>query len=166
MTATARQINVTAEDLAGGQGGGAYAELEVPGDYEAILREVSDYDKRKEGKSWGWIFEYEVETPSGKMVTFKAWLSFGQNARWKLIEVLEAHDVDMSEGLNNVDPNALVDDVIGVHIDFPRDKETDEPTSEFRELRAFFPLTEAPAVPETETSQLEERLAAEEPDVI
>ena len=143
MPATARQIPVTEEDLES-QGGGAYAELVVPDDYEAVLVEVSDYDKTKQGKSRGWIFEYEVETPSGKAVSFKSWLSFGQNARWKLIEVLEAHEVDLSVGLNNVDPNALVDDVIGVHIDFPRDKETDEPTSPYREIKQHFSLAEVP----------------------
>ena len=160
MPATARQIPVTDEDLAGTSGGGAYAELEVPGDFEAILRDVNDYDKRAEGKSYGWIFEYEVEAPSGAMLPFKIWLSFSQAARWKLVEVLEAHEVDLTAGLNDVDPNSLIDDVIGVTIDFPRDKE-DNPTSDFREIRATFALAEEPGTggnPVVET--------AEVPDII
>jgi hypothetical protein len=143
MPATARQIPVDESDLANeGGGGGAYAELEVPNDYEAVLKDVSDYDKRSEGKTFGWVFEYEVETPSGASVPFKTFLSMSKKARWKLIEVCEAHGVNLAEGLNDVDPNALVGDVIGVTIDFPRDKDTDEPTSDFREIRSHFALVE------------------------
>jgi hypothetical protein len=144
MVATARQIPLTDDDLAGSSGG-AFAELDVPGDYEATLTDVNDYDKTAEGKSKGWVFEYEVETPSGATVPFSTWLSFGLKARWKMVEVLEAHDADLSAGLNDVDPNAHVGDVIGVHIDFPRDKDTDEPTSQYRELRAHFSLAEEPS---------------------
>ncbi len=143
MPATARQIPVTEEDLAGNSGGGAYAEIEVPGDYEGILRDVNDFDNSAKGGATGWIFEYEVEAPSGKMVTFKVWLAFSQAARWKLVEALEAHEVDLTTGMNNVDPNSLIDDVVGLHIDFPRDKD-DKPTSEFREIRQLFVIPEAP----------------------
>lgn len=146
MAATARQIPVSTEDLEskGSGGGGAYASIEVPGDYEAVLAKVEDYDKRGEGKSWGWVFYYSVETPDGKNVEFKTYISFGQNARWKLIEVMEAHDADLSEGLNEIDPNAFVGDTIGAHIDFPRDPDTDEPTSKYREIRSHFSLAKPP----------------------
>ena len=164
MPATARQIPITEEDLAPSEGGGAYAELEVPNDYEAVLKEVSDYDKTKQGKSKGWVFEYDVETPSGNAVTFKTWLSFGQNARWKLIQVLEAHDVDLSAGLNEVDPNALIGDVVGVHIDFPRDPETDEPTSKYREIRQHFSLASLPD--EEAVAEVVADLGAETPAII
>lgn len=143
MTATARQIPVSKSDL-DGSGGGAYAELEVPGDYEAVLTDVKDYDKRAAGKSWGWIFTYSVETPSGGNVTFDNYLSFGENARWKLIQVFEAHQADLTEGLNEVDPNSLVGETVGAHIDFPRHDETDEPTSKFREIIQFFSLAAEP----------------------
>jgi len=163
MPATARKIPITKEDLdgSGGGGGGAYAELVVPDDYEATLTDVSDYDKTKQGKSRGWVFEYDVETPSGKSVTFKSWLSFGANARWKLIEVLEAHDADLAEGIADIDPNAFIGDVIGVHIDFPRDKETDEPTSPYREIKQHFSLADMPEE-ETEFAVVEETVAVEE----
>ena len=165
MAATARQIPVTEDDLAGSSGGGAYSELEVPGDYEAILRDANDYDKTSEGKSKGWVFDYEVETPSGAMVSFKTWLSFGQNARWKLIEVLEAHDVELEAGLANVDPNSLIDDKVGVHVDFPRDRDTDEPTSQYREIRQHFSLAEIPSEESTEVVELI-AAAAENPAII
>ncbi len=167
MPATARQIPVTEEDLAGGQGG-SYAELDVPGDYEAVLVDVEDYDKRKENKSYGWVFKYEVETPSGSTVPFNTYCSFSQNARWKLMEVLKAHDADLELGINNVDPNALIGDVIGVTIDFPRDKTTDEPTSDYREIRAHFSLSEPPEEEASEEEILEyaEEATAEIPDII
>ena len=132
-------------------GGGAYAELVVPDDYEGTLVDVEDYDKTKQGKSRGWVFHYDVQTPSGKTCRFKSWLSFGQNARWKLLEVMEAHEVEMELGLNEVDPNSLIGDVIGLHIDFPRDKNTDEPNSPFREIKQHFALVEAPEVEERGT---------------
>lgn len=151
MPATARQIPVTSEDLAGSKGG-AYAEIEVPGDYEAVLVDVEDYDKRPE-KGYGWKFVYEVETPSGGTVPFNTYCSFSANARWKLMEVLKAHEADLSEGPNNVDPNAFIGDVIGTTIDFPRDK-NGEPTSDYREIRAHFSLVEEPVddtgIPTTE----------------
>jgi hypothetical protein len=168
MPATARRIPVTDKDLEGGGSGGAYAELDVPNDYEAVLSEVSDYDKTKEGKSRGWVFSYEVETPSGKTCEFNSYLSFGDNARWKLIEVLEAHEVDLSTGLNDVDPNALVGELIGVHIDFPRDRKTDEPTSAFREIRTHFALAEFPGLggPEEEAPEEVDSVTAEEAPAI
>ncbi|NIT79244.1 MAG: hypothetical protein GWN58_12860, partial [Anaerolineae bacterium] len=56
MPATARQLNIPAAEVASSRsGGGAYAEIEVPGDYEVTLLDVEDYDKRAEGKSYGWV---------------------------------------------------------------------------------------------------------------
>ena len=147
MPATARQFDIPQADIDSigkGGGGGAYAEIEVPGDYEVTLVDVEDYDYRDQGKSHGWIFHYEVDTPSGGSVTFRTWLSFNKNARWKILEVLAAHAVDLSDGINSVDPNDLIDDVVGATIDFPRDKEG-EPTSDFRELQTIFDLAAAPA---------------------
>lgn len=149
--ATARQFEFSQEDIdSQGGGGGAYAELEVPNDYEATLTAVDDYDKRDKGKSQGWVWTYEVETPSGATVDFRLWTSFGKAARWKLLEVLEAHGVDVEQGINDVDPDDFVGDVIGATIDFPRDKETDEPTSDFREIRVVFDLAASPEAEEAE----------------
>jgi hypothetical protein len=156
MPATARQIPVSEEDLANaseGGGGGAYAELTVPDDYVAILQDVEDYDYSKRGKSKGWIFRYEVEAPSGKMLAFPVWLSLGQSARWKLLETLEAHDYPVEAGINNVDPNVFVSEAIGVHIDFGTD-EDGEP-SRFREIQRLFPLVDPPAVDVVEEEELE-----------
>lgn len=148
MPATARRLNLTREDLERAKGGGGlYSEIEVPGDYEAVLVDVNDYDNRFKGGTNGWIFEYEVTTPtSQKQVTFKEWISFSENARWKLAQVFDAHEVDYSEGLDTVDPNELIGDAIGARIDFPRDKD-DEPTSKYREIVAFFPIVKDDEVP-------------------
>lgn len=140
--ATARQIPLSKDQLEG-DGGGAYASIEVPGDYEVVLKEVSDYDYRAKGKSYGWLFVYDCETPTGGSVPFNMYLSFGENARWKLVEVLRAHGVDLSEGMNSVDPNALVGEVVGAHIDFPRNDDG-EPTSKYREITEVFSLVEQP----------------------
>lgn len=153
MPATARQLDIPQEDLDSSGGAGAYAEIEVPGDYEVTLIDVEDYDKRSEGKSYGWVWTYEVETPSGNAVPFRTWTSFSKAARWKLIELLEAHGVDIEAGINDVDPNDFIGDVVGATIDFPRDKD-DEPTSDFREIRFLFALAKAPAGVEEEPAVL------------
>ena len=142
MSATARQIEFTEEDLAGSKGG-AYAELDVPADYEMVLVSTEDYDKTAEKKSKGWLFKYDVETPSGTTVPFNVYLSFGKNARWKMVEVLEAHDLDLSEGVQGVDPASIEGDIVGGHIDYPRDDEG-EPTSNYREVQTVFSLAEEP----------------------
>lgn len=141
MAATARQIPIGEADLAG-DGGGAYASLEVPGDYEAVLKDVSDYDYRAKGKSYGWIFTYSVETPMGGSVDFLVHLSFGENARWKLTETLLAHGEDLSVGLNTVDPNGLIGDVVGAHIDFQKDG--DGQPGKYREIVKVFSLANEP----------------------
>lgn len=159
--ATARVLKFTEEDLTNEGGGGAYAELEVPGDFPIRLREVDDYDKRSENKSWGWVFTYGVETPSGTEVDFRVWLSFGPKARWKLRQVLEAHGVHLEAGDLEVDPEELIGDELIGHIDFPRNKQG-EPTSEFRELLEIYPISsEPPDFPEGEPTTQDD-----EPDVL
>lgn len=143
MPATARQFRITEEDL-DNAGGGAYAELEVPGDFPVRLDDVLDYDKRDQGKSYGWIFRYMAETPSGKEVKFDTYLSFGDNARWKLIQVLEAHGYTVEDGIIDVDPNEFIGDELMGHIDFPRNDDG-IPTSDFRELQEVFPPSSTPA---------------------
>lgn len=166
MPATARQLDITAADLEG-SGGGSYAALEVPGDYEMVLKDVEDYDKRKTGGSWGWIFVYDVLPGDGaEVLEFKVYLSFSKASRWKLVKTLEAHEADMTEGINNVDPNVHIGEVVGGHIDFPRDKEG-EPTSKYREVRDVFSLAEAPEVvePAEEAGVDEEKVPAMEPEL-
>ena len=144
MAATARQIEfpekLVQDQAERREGGGAYAELDVPVDVHATLTGVEDYDKRPE-KGWGWIFTYEVETPSGNTVSFDDYLSFSDGARWKLLDTLAAHGFDVTEGINNVDPNEAVDTVVGARIDFPRN-DAGEATSKYREIRWVFSLVE------------------------
>lgn len=142
--ATARRIEFESGDFS--TASGAYAELDVPGDYEAVLVKVDDYDYRDRGKSYGWIFIYEVETPSGNTVPFNVHLSFGKNARWKIAETYAAHGFDVKEGINNLDPDSLVGDVIGVHIDFGTEKDENgqEVPSAYREIKSLFALADEP----------------------
>ncbi len=165
MPATARKIEFP-EELVTKQaerregGGGAYAELDVPVDVHATLVDVNDYDKRPE-KGWGWLFTYEVEVPSGNTVGFDDYLSFTDGARWKLLDTLTAHGFDVSEGINNVDPNEAIDTVVGARIDFPRN-DAGEATSKYREIRWVFSLVED--VEEVIGEEVEE--SAEEPAVL
>jgi hypothetical protein len=151
MPATARTLKFTDEDLAGG-GDGAYAELQVPGDFPARLEDVLDYDKRKDGKSWGWIFRYMVATPSGSEVKFDDYLSFGDNARWKLVKTLGAHGIDL-DNLSDVDPNDLIGDELMATIDFPRNKQG-EATSTYREIKELFPESSDAPYAETDPEVL------------
>lgn len=155
--ATARKLVFTEEDLddTGGGAGGAYAAIDVPGDYKMNLIEVEDYDKRSEGKSYGWVFTYTVDGGGGP-AEFKTWLSFSDAAAWKLSEVLAAHGIQLEPGVEaNIDPESLVGDVVGGHIDYPRDKVTDKPTSNYREIRQVFALVDAaPTITEEEVLTL------------
>jgi hypothetical protein len=141
VPATARKINVTAEDLANEGGGGAYAELNVPWDGPILCVDVNDYDKSAKGGTKGWLVDYKVTTDSGKELDFSVHISFSAKARWKLIQWAEAHDILLEEGVNAIDPNDAIDTEAGGHIDFPRDDDG-EPTSKYREIQEFFPLAE------------------------
>lgn len=142
MAATARKLDITKEDLSGGSGG-AFAELEVPNDYEAVLASVEDYDYTARGKSMGWLFTFNIPTPSGKEVALTQHVAFTPDSRWKLVSILDAFGIDLSEGVNDVDPNSVVGMPVGVHIDFPRDDDG-EPTSKYREIQDVFSLVKAP----------------------
>ena len=161
MPATARTLRFTEEDLSSGSG--AYAELDVPCDVPVRLADVLDYDKRTQGKSYGWIFRYMAETPSGNEVKFDTYLSFGENARWKLVQVLRAHGVEL-EDIVELDPNDLIGDKLIGHIDFPRD-DNGEPTSDYRELQEVFPPSTPPFTrgeEETDRSQLADQGVVDE----
>ena len=145
MAATAKELVFTDDDLSTeGGSAGAYAAIDVPGDYEMELLSVEDYDKRSENKSYGWVFTYGLDEGGG-LAEFRMWLSFGSSARWKLSEVLTAHGITLEPGVGlNLDPESLIGDNVGGHIDYPRDKVTDKPTSQYREIRQVFALVDAP----------------------
>lgn len=172
MPATARQLDVTQEMLdkaaEGNKGGGAYAEFDCPAEAVGVLKDVEDYDNRKQDGTGthGWIFYYDVETPvSKKTVPFKTWIAFTKSSRWKFIQIMEAHEVELEAGVNSIDPNALIGDAVGLTIDFPRDWNDKDPetglgkvTGDFREIAEVFALAEAP---DEETP-----VSAEEPEVL
>ncbi len=149
MPAEAITFTPTADDMP--RSGGLYSEIEVPGDYEVVLRDVDSYDKG-EGRR-GWIFLYDCETPSGGTVEFKWFLSFNQKARWKITETFATHGQVIEEGQPQAfDPNALIGTMVGAHIDFDRD-DNGEPSNPYRAIQRIFPLVDAPAEEEASTPQ-------------
>ena len=123
--------------------GGAYAEIEVPGDYEVVLIGVENYDFTKEGKTRGWVATYSCETPSGGVVTFDDYLAFTEKAQFKIDQFFEAHASGLlQDGVEiTADPNAYVGTTVGAHIDFPRNKQG-EPTSTYRGIERIFPIVD------------------------
>ena len=147
MAATARAIEITAEDLESTGGSSDYEKLEVPNDYYATVTKVEDYDNSSKGGSHGWVWFFDIEG-----LEFRIYTAFSKKARWKLVEVLESLDIDLSEGIADIDPNAFVGDVVGAHVDFPKDYyEALElgvtPERSYREIRWTFkpPSGESPA---------------------
>lgn len=151
--ATARKFEITDKDLAG-DGGGGFGALEVPMDYEALLVRVDDYDYRDRGKSWGWVWHFEIED-----LPFKVFTAFGTNARWKLIETVQVFDA-LVTGINEVDPDSYVGMTVGAHVDFdtPAD-EWDGQSTRYREIKYLFPLNTVPAAVTEATTE-----AVPEPD--
>jgi hypothetical protein len=100
--ATARKelIEITGEST------GSYAALD-PGEYEATLAGVEDYDKRHQGKTHGWVWNFEVLG-----LPFKMWTAFTEKSLWKLAEVVGAFDQskvnDILDGVIDVDPNDYI----------------------------------------------------------
>jgi len=137
--ATARQVDITEEDIAKAKeprANGTWSEIEVPGDYEITLAAVEDY---KTAKSEGWIFIYHVQTSTGPC-ELKEWVSLGQSARWKLSQIAAAHGITSISILN---PDDLVGESIGGHVDWGKDRETGE-VSSYREVKEYFALVDAP----------------------
>lgn len=129
---------------------GLYAEIEVPGEYEVVLEDTDNYDKRAEEKSYGWVFKYSCETPSGGSVDFDLYLSHEGKSRWKLNQTLEAHGVVLEDGVRiEVDPNALIGSKVGALIDFPRDK-MGVPTGDYRRIQKVFALPDLSLLGEPE----------------
>lgn len=170
MTASARVLDITAEDIesAGGNQGGAYAALEVPGDYVATLTDIEDFDNRAKGGAVGWRFHYEIEG-----LKFTEHISLSKQARWKLIDTFEAHGFPIDAGRMEIDPNVLIGTEVAARVDFPKKFYDASPEDQangkwYREIIYVFSLTpdEAPEelVGAEEVSSLDDRLAAEEPE--
>jgi hypothetical protein len=129
-------VEVEGKDLTSTGGGGAYASLE-PGDYEAVLTDVEDYDYRARGASWGWLWLFTVEG-----LPFKVFTSFSPASRWKLVEVVRAFAPEtLAEGVNEVDPNAFIGLSCGAHVDFRTPPEEADPTQpNYKEIKYVFVL--------------------------
>lgn len=141
MPATARQIPITEEQLASASSGpkdsAAYSAIVVPGDYVATLKDVQDYDFRSRGKSFGWLFLFDIMG-----CEFKEYVSFSEEARWKLIQVWDSLGGDPEIGVNNMDPNILIGREAGAHVDWQTDPTLlGENDVNYREIKYLFPIT-------------------------
>jgi len=116
----AKKIRIAEEDLKGA----AKFDLEA-GDYEGKIISVKDHLSASDNE--GWVWEIEV-----KGVTFKMWTMFTKNSKWKMIEVMKALKIDVSEGDISFDP----DEYIGAYIGVELDKEED---SEYLNIMKTFP---------------------------
>lgn len=155
MPATARQVGVTEEQIQsaaeGPKDSAAYSAITVPGDYVAVLKDVQDYDFRSKGKSHGWVFIFEIMG-----CEFKDYVSFGENARWKLIQTWEALGGDINVGVNNMDPNTLIGSEAGARVDWQKDPATlGENDVNYREIKYTFPIIE-----DEEEAAIEEEVPA------
>ncbi len=148
MAASARDFIFSEKELTDaatpGGGGGGYGAIEVPGDYEAVLLSVEDYDKTADGKTKGLVFSYGVDGGGGE-VPLNMYVAEGANSNWKRLEIFAAHGIVPEAGVAfNFDGAAFIGDIVGVHVDYPRD-DNDVPTSNYREIRQIFALEAAPA---------------------
>jgi hypothetical protein len=137
MTATAAQFLITDEQLEAANGA-SYASLEVPGDYEARLVRIEDYDNRSKGRSHGWIAYFSIEG-----LEFRTWIAHSDAARWKLIEFTHAFRPGFFEDRNPdgtskpVNPNEFVGETVGAHVVL--DEEMSPP---MKVIDSLFSLTE------------------------
>lgn len=114
MSASAKAFIVTDEQLESAGGGASYADIEVPGDYEAVLSSIDDYGTNN---SSGWVATFRIEG-----LPFKYWIPHSEAARWKLIEFVEAfrpgffNERDERGATAPIDPNTFVGELVGAHV--------------------------------------------------
>lgn len=144
MTLTARRIEITPESKEKRGDGGAYATIEVPGDYEVTLIKGEDYDNGPQRT--GWKLTYELDG-----LPFNFWLNFSKASRWKLVATAEAHlGRELGSGeIEDMNPADWIGDVVGAHIDWQNDPDQQaEGEKNYREIKTIFALqAETPEVP-------------------
>lgn len=136
MPATPRNIPITPEDVEAAQRGPSeysYADIEVPGDYVATLVDVNDHITDN-GESWKFTFEI-MGCP------FDEYTSFNKNARWKLMQVVQAlgFPIEQEESLADFDPNAYIGTDVGATVDWQHDIETHDGPN-YREIKQLYSL--------------------------
>lgn len=141
--ATARQFTITDEMVVEQGGGAAYATLDVPGDYEAVLVSAEDYDKTSSGGGTGWVFTFLIEG-----LRFKFWVPFSDAARWKYIQAHEAFEPDFldqrdEDGLAPVfDPDSHIGDSVAAFVDYENDDEGERDENGRKIIVRIYPLVE------------------------
>lgn len=137
MPATPRRVEITAEDLASAKRGPRdydYNDIEVPGDYEAILEDVNDHTK---GENVGWKFTFSILG-----CPFDEYVMLTKASRWKFVQTMTAFGYPLAEGIDNFDPNAFIGTSVGATVDWQKDPEQAGDGPNYREIKALFPLTE------------------------
>ena len=134
--ATGRRFEITEEQLLSNAN---FDEIEVPQDYIGVLSSVEDYDsgdERTPKPGWKWTFIVEG-------LPFTEWTSFATAARWKIVQLIEGMGGELSEGLNDIDPDSYVGTEVGVTINWdPPDNKWDGIETRYKRIERFFPLAE------------------------
>ncbi len=134
--ATGRRFEITEEQLLSNAN---FDEIEVPQDYIGVLSSVEDYDsgdERTPKPGWKWTFIVEG-------LPFTEWTSFATAARWKIVQLIEGMGGELSEGLNDIDPDSYVGTEVGVTINWdPPDAKWDGLETRYKRIERFFPLAE------------------------
>ncbi len=123
----AKKINITTDDISGAGG----ANQIVPGDYEGTIVEVEDHTAQSGNEGWKWT----IQVGRLKLRTFTM---FTPNAKWKLIELMGALGIPMSEGEVSFNPQDYVNKSVGVELT------EDQNDSRYLEINKFFPVGEKP----------------------
>jgi len=168
MSATPVQIPVSTEDLENAKSGAsAYATLAVPADYRLKIAGAEDWLDKATKKVMGWVIGLTISEEAGFGLPFKYFLSFEKERRTKIVRFFEAAGAPLGVGLNDSDPNTLIDNELGGRIDFPRkyyealavdggtpDKAVADLGPVYREVRYVFPLVEFEVVGATNNPQV------------
>ena len=117
-----------------------YTPKEGPSDVELVA--VKDHVGKTSGNpGWKWTFK---EVRSGEL--YDIYTMFSQKARWKLTETLAAFGWEIDDGVNDVDPNLYVGQIVTGEFAFEEDNEFTQSMGGPKSLelkRVYRPISEA-----------------------
>ena len=123
-----------------------------PGTNDVELVSVKDHVGKTSGNpGWKWTFK---EIRSGE--TFDMYTMFSQKARWKLIEVLNAFGWESEDGLNDIDPNIYIGQIVTGEFDYQEEDEfsTSMGGPKYLELRRVYRQVSEDDLPQVDQSKL------------